>query len=110
MSADKGTFSGNTAAKYGCIATFENADGLVMSRHAAGPPIKALQHLCDHASSVDESYRLVGYSTPQGIMRDLIGRECPLDKSGRALRYPSPEKRALKLAGRAHMAHPRIGA
>lgn len=108
MSTATTAFSGNTAAKYGCIATFENADGLVMSRHAAGPPIKALQHLCDHAASIDPSYRVIGYSTPQGIIRDLIGRECRFDKSGRALRYPSPEKAALTRAGRANMLHPRL--
>ena len=105
-----GKLSGSIAAKYGCIATFENSDGLVMARHCPGQPTKALRQLCDHAESIDPTYRLVCCSTPQGIIADIEGRGVRYDRKGRQIRFPSPEKTALSRSGRAHMAHPRLGA
>lgn len=107
---DKGKITGSSAAAFGCIASFENADGLVVSRHAAGPPVAALRMLCDHAASIDPSYRLVGYSTPNGILTDLRGRGVRHDKSGQATKWPTPEANVLSRAGRIHMLHPRLAA
>lgn len=108
MNRDKGKITGSSAAAFGCIASFENADGLVMSRHLVGPPLNALRLLCDHATSLDPTYRLVGYSTPNGILTDLLGRGVKHDKSGRQAKWPSSEAAALSRAGRAHMLHPRL--
>lgn len=110
MIRDKGGITGSSAAAFGCIASFENADGLVMSRHLTGAPLSALRMLCDHAVSIDPTYRLVGYSTPNGILTDLRGRGVKHDKTGRAVKWPTPESNVLSRAGLAHMLHPRLAA
>lgn len=110
MIRDKGKITGSSAAAFGCIASFENADGLVMSRHLTGPPVSALRLLCDHAASIDPTYRLVGYSTPNGTLTDLRGRGVRRDKSGRQTKWPSVESNVLSRAGRGHMLHPRLAA
>lgn len=88
MKLHKQIMGGTTAASYGCIATFENADGLVMTRHATGNPIAACRRLCDHA----------------------VGRGIRHNLKGEMIRFPSGEKRACAKAGRPHMIHERCGA
>lgn len=110
MKLHKQIMSGTTAASYGCIATFENADGLVMTRHATGNPIAACRRLCDHAESIDPTYRLVSYSTPTSVYGDFVGRGIRHNLKGEMIRFPSGEKRACAKAGRPHMIHERCGA
>lgn len=101
---------GGATAEYGCIVTFENAEGVTMTRHATGLPLTALRRLCDHAESIDPTYRVVCYSTPQSVFGDLVGRAVRHNRKGEVMRYPSGEKRACAKAGRPHMVHPRCGA
>lgn len=109
MKEQAAKITGNSAAAFGCIATFVNADELTATRRAPGAPAQALRLLCDHFASIDPTYRLVCYSNPQTILTDLAGREMSLTSTDRRKRLPSVEKTVLTRAKRPHMAHASIG-
>lgn len=63
-------------SQYGCICTFENEEGKRLVLHDRDEaPGKVAQELWDYAESLDPSFRLVSYSTPDTTYTDLIGRK-----------------------------------
>ena len=67
---------GRERAEYGCIVTFRSNDepGHVWTIHKLGPPLKALRAACDEALNIDESFRVVSFSTPETVYGDMQGR------------------------------------
>lgn len=90
-------------AEYGCIVSFENADGKRLVLHAKGAPRQALNLLCDRALDLDPSFRVVGYSTPETVYQDLLGRRQYLSVAGDYRNQGSIEARALGHIGRGDM-------
>ncbi len=103
--------NGQARARYGCIVSFENADGRTLVLHRIGPTRTALRRACEDALELDETFRVVSFSTPQTVYRDLQGtrpgtmneEHDPL--SGRAV---TPEALMLGNAGIPGMLHPRL--
>lgn len=97
---------GAAAARYGCIATWENASGERLSFYDQGPPDAVLAQHCDRALDVDPSYRLLARSTPQTIYVDLNGtRGTRTDHNGKTVAVPNSELAALTRVGRRELAH-----
>jgi hypothetical protein len=95
---------GAERAEYGCIVTFERDDGLRLTIHRQGPPMKGLRQACAIALAQDESYRIISYSTPQTIMTDLNGRK----PTAGASTFDSVEALVASQAGMRAMLHPRL--
>jgi hypothetical protein len=105
-------------AQYGCTTTWENAAGrrLVLSR--VGPPSVVLRRQAEDALALDETFRLVCYSTPETIYTDLQGARLARWTNGGSTRTDPdngkwaapihPEAVALGMLGLRHLAHPRI--
>lgn len=92
-------------AEYGCIVTFENAarQRLVLAR--VGPPMKALKIACDDAREADSTFRIVSYSSPETVYRDLVGRTTGESDSRSIL---SVEVQVATRAGLREMLHERL--
>lgn len=93
--------NGDARAEYGCVVSFENADGATFSVHRQGPPLRGLKEACAIALARDEGYRVVCFSTPQTIFTDLQER----DYAGP---QRLPEHIALGRIGLAALLHPRL--
>lgn len=95
--------------EYGCLLTFENATGEQLTVHQTGAPGNGLKLACAHALSLDPSYRLRAYSTPDTILADLDGARADIiGGKGHNQRRPLPEALALGQVGLAHMIHPAL--
>ena len=93
----------------GCIVTFENDEGQLLTLHAEGMPRVALRHVCDLAVKQDPSYRITCYSNPATIMSDLRGRDNANPINRERTRAPqSLEVTIASQAGLRHMVHPRL--
>lgn len=111
MSPDPGyveVVTGRDRAKYGCMVSFENADGETLVLHRLGAPRAALEIACDDALALDPTFRVTSYSTPQTIYADLQGREAFASGQGFDTAPMLPEAQALGRAGRRTMLHPRL--
>jgi hypothetical protein len=95
-------------AEYGCIVTFENSDGKVWIRHVPGPPRAGLRKACDEALALDETFRVVSYSTPSTVYQDMQGARRSNSYLAPGGAVQSVEGMVLGLAGRREMLHPRI--
>lgn len=103
--------SGQERATFGAICTFENAEGLRLVLHRKGTPSAAVADMCDTALSLDETFRLLCYSTPSTIYTDMQGMRSPAGESaGRraATTWASPEAKALSTIGRLELLHPSL--
>jgi hypothetical protein len=100
-------FSARDRARFGCIVTFEGADGRTITAHRTGPTRVALRAACEAAQSLDGSLRVVSISTPTTILSDLVGRGSPQPSSSfRGADRPEPQ--LLAGAGLSHMLHERL--
>lgn len=94
--------TGRHRAEYGVLVAFENAAGQVLTLHRVGPPMVALRQACIDSLSLDPSFRVTAYSTPQTIWQDLQGRGAT-DQA-----VVLPEAQALSRIGMNAMLHPRL--
>ena len=115
----KSIISGRDRARFGCIVSFENADGQTLTLHRVGAIKHALAAACDDALSLDETFRVVSYSTPETIHTDMTGGRRDVEMESRLSQrmgwsyakthpVPLPEAQALALVGRRHLLHPRL--
>lgn len=93
-------WNGRLAREYGCTVTFENEDGATLTLHRRGAPEAVLAALCDEAKAIDETLRVVSYSSPATILTDVTG---PPTRLGRYR-----EATILGMVGRLEMLHPRL--
>lgn len=103
----EGTYPMNSweRKRYGCIVTFENADGKRLVLHREGSPRMAAVACCDAALLLDGTFRIITVSTPETIHTDLKGYR--LSKEGKTGFAPVPETQLLR--GRAlALIHPRL--
>jgi hypothetical protein len=90
--------------EYGCIVSSENADGKTLVIHRVGASRVALKAACEIAGELDETFRIVSYSTPNTIYADLRGR-----KIQEGFTTPmSVECTVATGAGLRRMLHPRL--
>jgi hypothetical protein len=106
------TMNGQERAKFGCVCTFENADGKRLVLHEPGAPAKGLRAACAAATALDESFRLVCYSTPATVYGDMQGMRMTNTRVSREVtvsdRATLPEVTVLGQIGLLHMLHPRL--
>ena len=108
--------SGRERAAYGCLCSFENAEGLTFTIHRTGPTIPAARDACEAALTLDQTFRLVAYSTPQTIYTDLTGGRADYEVTHESIRatyakanpVSLPELQALARIGRKELLHPRL--
>ena len=105
---------GTERARFGCICTFENADGKVIVFHRVGPPSAVAREMCAEALALDPTFRLVSYSNPSTIYKDLEGHRkgnanAVVELSG-SDRPVMPEAQLLGQLGLGHLLHPRLRA
>lgn len=81
--------SGQEAATYGAIVTFQNAAGQRLAVHRSGPKRTALRQACAVATGHDSSFRVISISTPETIYTDLQGARLPRhDRHNGAMQFP----------------------
>jgi hypothetical protein len=103
--------SGRERAAVGCLMTFEAADGSRLTLHGFGSAAATVGALCDAALAREPSFRLIAYSTPETVFADITGGRADFThSSGEPQRRALPEMRALALACRKEMLHPRLAA
>lgn len=86
-------------AKHGCVTTWQNADGRTLSLYREGSPRKGIASAINTALALDPSFRLVSYSTPETVYRDLVADR-------RTAHGRSPESIALSQVRRLDLLHP----
>lgn len=101
-------FGRNVRDQAGCTITFENAAGELLSGHRTGKPLTAFNELCDAALALDPSYRVVCYSTPETILRDLRGRQVKDMRTAERGNMMTVEQTTCGMAKRREMLHPRL--
>lgn len=74
--------SGQRAAEYGAIVTYENAAGKVLTFHEPGNIGQVLEHGWTEAQAWDPTFRIVSICTPQTIYTDLQGARMPRKDHG----------------------------
>jgi hypothetical protein len=81
--------SGQEAATYGAIVTFENAVGERLAVHRSGSKRIAVEQACAVATGYDSSFRIISISTPETIYTDLQGaRLARPNQNGSAVPFP----------------------
>lgn len=65
--------SGDESKKFGAIVTFENSAGKRLVLHRLGGTKKAIAAACVDALRLDETFKVVCFSTPTSVYRDLQG-------------------------------------
>lgn len=93
--------NGRERAEYGCVTIWKNAAGETMQVYRGGSPREALITTARDVLSRDDTFRLLVYSTPETIYRDLAmadARQNPLART--------PESAALAQVGLHHLLHP----
>jgi hypothetical protein len=86
-------------ALWGCVTTWQNADARTLCMYRSGPPRRGLLSAIEAVMSLDLTFRLVSYSTPETVYRDLV--------AGRRQDHArSPESLALAQVGRLDLLHP----
>lgn len=93
--------NGVERAKYGCTTTWKNASGELLTVHRGGSPKVAVIDIARDVLALDETYRLVCYSTPETIYRDVAMADARLNTKAR-----TPESAVLSMAGLSHLLHP----
>ena len=91
-------------AEYGCTLTFENDNGQRLVVVRKGPPMAGFRQACAIALSHDETFRVISYSTPETIFRDLTGRMV-MDGNTTVM---LPELQLAARYGLRHMLHRRL--
>lgn len=102
---------GAVRAEYGCIVSFENADGKTLVLHRVGPPTRTVPEMCDQALSLDPTFMVVSYSTSATVYTDLQGersQEGRLGDVGGSKRGQLPETQILGRIKRMDLIHPRM--
>jgi hypothetical protein len=101
--------SGQARDEYGCIMTFEAADGARLTLHRTGSARESVRALCEIALERDPSYRLLSYSTPETIYGDMRGaRADVVGSQGKTQRSTRPEAQALGRVGLIDLLHARF--
>src|SRR4051812_14052166 len=59
-------------ALWGCVTTWQNADARTLCMYRSGPPRRGLLSAIEAVMSLDLTFRLVSYSTPETVYRDLV--------------------------------------
>lgn len=98
--------SGQEKAMYGITTTWENGNGCLLTVHRRGQPLAVLREIASDVIAVDPTYRLVSYSTPETILRDLDGNR--RTTKGRNNQLLLAEQNLLSRIGLAHLTHPRL--
>src|SRR4051812_16350582 len=98
--SDERGWNGRISAEYGCTVTFESDGGERLTLSRVGAPERVLGELCDEALQIDETLRVICYSSPATITADVTG---PPTRNGRAR-----EATVLGMIGRLEMLHPRL--
>lgn len=95
----------------GITTTWKNESGELLTVHRTGRPGRILAEIAADVTRLDPSYRLVSYSTPDTILRDLQGTRMLRkhsrnrhDVPGTELKLPEPN--ALGKIGRLDLLHP----
>lgn len=94
-------------AKFGCLTFWENAEGVRCAIVRYGRPPEALLSAIEAVEQLDPTYSLVCYSTPETILRDLIGG-MRSGARGRPTAVAMPERAALGRVHRMDKLHPRL--
>lgn len=102
--------SGWTRAAAGCTCSFEGAHGRRLTLTDRGPIVEILPGMLDEALALDETYRLIAYSTPETIYADVVGLRAPFVSHGQSQSHTSPEVNVLARVGRSEMIHPSLAA
>lgn len=98
---------GGNRDQYGCVMTFENADGKRLVIHRLGNANAATHACCETALRLDPTFRVICYSSPQTVYADILGRIEHKSAAGTQT-IQRPEPQALSRAGLAHLIHPSI--
>lgn len=93
--------SGWQREHYGCVVTFKNATGELLTLHRTGK--NSIAATCALAVSADETFRVVCISTPGSIYSDLLGRS-----PGKKEKVNGLEAGVLGQLGLRHMLHPSL--
>ena len=91
-------------AEYGCTVTFENDAGKRLVVVREGPPLIGLRQACAITLARDETFRIICYSTPGTIYRDLQGGRAQDGNTAATI----PELDRAGSAGLRHMLHRRL--
>ena len=93
--------NGRERAEYGCTTTWKNADGDTVTVHRGGSPREGLMAIAHDVTALDDTYRLVCYSTPETVYRDVVAADTRQNVLAR-----TPESAALSQCGLHHLLHP----
>lgn len=105
----KDILSGRQRADFGCITTWEAATGQRLTLHRAGRTRDVLARMCDYVVTIDPTYRLICYSTPQTIYGDMDGARADfVGQFGYGQPAAKPEETVLGAIGRRDMLHMRL--
>jgi len=100
---------------FGCTMTFEAESGERVTLHASpGRRLELVRRACDYVVTLDPTFRMRSYSTPETILQDMTGARAPID--GLAVgghrsyvrRTAHPEMQVLRRCGRLAMLHPAL--
>lgn len=94
--------------KDGFVTTWENQAGELLTVHRKGRPTATLAEVADAVTARDPSFRLVCYSTPDTILRDLAGGNRISFEHPTTKVLHLPERNVLSRIGRADLLHPRL--
>lgn len=96
-------------AELGCITSWQDEQGSIVTLHEVGSARKVIKALAAKLPG----FRLVSWSTPDTILRDLRGRDMEprgvRKRSGRLQRAQSVERRVLSNLHRLDLLHPSLG-
>lgn len=97
----------------GITTTWKNEYGELLTVHRTGRPTRILAEIAAGVTRDDPTYRLVSYSTPDTILRDLQGtRMIRRRGNGRstspAVELKLPESYTLGAIGRLDLLHPSL--
>ena len=93
--------NGVERARYGCTTTWKNAKGETLTVYRGGSPKEAVAEIARDVLALDETYRLVCYSTPETIYRDVAMADVRQNPKSR-----TPESAVLCMVGLPHLLHP----
>lgn len=88
----------------GCTVSFINDAGEQLTLTRQGPPRESLKQMLDAALSVDATYKVIAYSTPDSILMDINGSRRHGYEEKRVNRQ-HPEMAALAAIGRKDLCH-----
>lgn len=93
--------NGQERARYGCTTTWKNADGNLLTVYRGGSPREAVVSIAADVIALDGTYRLLSYSTPETVYRDVAMADARQNTKAR-----TPESAVLSMVGLPHLLHP----